>query len=267
MSAVATGQTVRTPDKAYAVVTGGGLTASGQVVTVRYLPGYEHLTASGGGTYAADEVTPVHVCACATLAYRPIWGDQQGELISTGCDLTRRPGRRSKFLPGHDAKAKGFLIKAAGYAQTLENGKDALETARDLGDKIVMAVAKGIDNAREDRPAKATPRADESEACRLQRELKMTPVMVRNLARALTLEDGRVESNVPTGQLLALRSRGLVSYDRVTDLGRRALDFEPLEADKVVCSDAEGDYTAHNYNRAFGERECRRCGHEDVADI
>lgn len=257
------------------------VTATGPMVKVELLPDFQHLTPGTGLVDASAAVADMHavkVCGCAYLAYRPTWGDREGELFTTGCDFSRRPSRTSTFLPGHDAKAKGFLIKAAGMTSTLENGKSALETARDFGDKIVMAVAKGIDVAREksakntasrmwrnvketdDRPA---VREDQlTDAQRLQRQLGVTDAMMASLARGLTNDLAGYEGSVggPTGTKVALQGRKLASWGVITDLGCRVMD-QPLTAelwgDRVVCTDGEGSYTAHS-----GHRECKRCGAE-----
>lgn len=116
------------------------------VGVVELLPDFVDL-AENGALIRTDpnDLTPTKVCGCATLGYRPQYGEDRGKLFTTGCDFSRRPGRGSTFLPGHDAKAKGFLIKAAFETDTMENGLGALETAQTFGHKIAMAVAKGID--------------------------------------------------------------------------------------------------------------------------
>lgn len=246
-------------------------TATGLMVTIQYLPDFTNTTATGWSDYAVADLTEVRVCACAHLAYRPQHGDQKGELFTTGCDYSRMPGRASKFLPGHDAKAKGFLIRASGLTSQMENGKTALETARDLGDKISMAVAKGMDNERRklqekamskrhgaqvNRPAQAaTPENLMTPAQKLQAELKVTPAMMESLAYALTQHDGMI-TRTTTGTTVAMQTRKLVSWGDVTYLGRQVMDFPVLETDKVQCTDAEGTYARHTgYTIA-----CKRCG-------
>lgn len=260
-------------------------TPSGYVVKVQLLPDFAHLLPTGWTDAGVEDLTPVKVCACATLAYRPIWGQHKGELITTGCDFSRRPSRKATFLPGHDAKAKGFLIKAAGYAQTLENGLGALEQAREFGDKISLAVAKGIDNDRkrsaartasrrqrslvDSDPAPATREDDLTDAQRLHRELNITEPMLQVLARAATDSHESFRGDllsVPTGTLVALKKRGLSDWGQMTDMAYRVLDLPTLaESDPhlVVCSNEQGSYVRHNFHWDGDERVCRRCGTAD----
>ncbi|QJD54057.1 hypothetical protein SEA_GALACTICA_110 [Streptomyces phage Galactica] len=293
MSSIEIGQTVRfrvQGQRVFGVVrTAPTLTPSGNVVSVELLPDFRHLLPTGWTDAAVEELTVVKVCACAHLAYRPIWGDHKGELFTTGCDFSRMPSRTSKFLPGHDAKAKGFLIKASGLAQTLENGKGALETARELGDKISLAVAKGMDNERR-RSAKAVRktrrtsfkadpaparREDEmDEIDKLQRKLGITDPMIRAMALGVTREhEFAGTAGGPTGTLLALQTRGLVTAvdSRLTDLGYKVMRQPTLaetDPDLVVCKDEHGAYAGHamKWDKDEFVRECRRCGHRDEAN-
>jgi hypothetical protein len=290
MSKIEVGQTVRfriDNKRVFGVVrTEAVATATGPLVKVQLLPDFAHLLPTGWTDASVEELTVVKVCACAHLAYRPIWGDHKGELFTTGCDFSRMPSRTSKFLPGHDAKAKGFLIKAAGFAQTMENGKGALENARELGDKICMAVAKGIDNdrkksaqqaqskrpSRKPEPAPAKREDELTEIQQLHKELGVTEPMLRVLVRgALSeLQGFRGWVSGPTGTTLALKSRGLTSWDRVTDLGYKVCGLPNMGEEHpewVQCKDAEGSYEMHSprYNNETFVRECKRCGQE-VAD-
>ena len=146
MANITVGETVRFrigKQRVFGVVrTEAVATATGPLVKVQLLPDFAHLLPTGWTDASTDELTIVKVCACAHLAYRPQYGDHKGELFTTGCDFSRMPGRNSLFLPGHDAKAKGFLIRSSGETSTMENGKGALETAREFGDKIAMKVAE-----------------------------------------------------------------------------------------------------------------------------
>lgn len=258
-------------------------TASGNVVSVQLLPDFAHLLPTGWTDAGTDELTIVKVCACAHLAYRPIYGDHKGELFTTGCDFSRMPSRTSKFLPGHDAKAKGFLIRASGFAQTLENGLGALEQAREFGDKIAMAVAKGMDNDRKKsaQQARSKRRSHAPEPKPAQREDELTPTqrihkehgltepMLRVLVRgALTdLQGFRGQVSGATGTTLALKTRGMTSWDAVTDLGYRACGLPTMAEEHpewVTCKDDEGSYEKHatRYNEETFVRECKRCGQE-----
>lgn len=293
MSKLEIGQTVRfriDGKRVFGVVrTEAVLTATGPLVKVQLLPDFAHLLPTGWTDASVEELTAVKVCACAHLAYRPIWGDHKGELITTGCDFSRMPSRTSKFLPGHDAKAKGFLIKASGYAQTLENGKGALETARDLGDKIALAVAKGMDNSRK-RDAQAArskrqsaPKADPApakredeldEVAKLQKKLGVTEPMIRALSYAVTerLHEfaGTVSLGTPSGTRVAMQTRGLITAvdGRMTDLGYKVMRQPTLaetNPELVVCKDEHGAYAGHSlkWDEEKFVRTCRRCGHED----
>lgn len=257
------------------VRTDGTLTATGPVYKVQLLPDFAHLLPTGWTDAGADELTAVRICGCAHLAYRPIYGAHKGELFTTGCDFSRMPGRNSRFLPGHDAKAKGFLIRASGFAQTLENGKGALEQAREFGDKISLAVAKGMDNARKSAPrkvrtAKAEATAPTREdlltpAQRLQREHKVTDAMLTLLAQGVTNSTPGWQAHVsgPTGSIVAMQSRGLLSAGHVTDLGFAVMDHPPLsetDPEAVRCTDDRGAYSRHLYKATDTNWECRRCG-------
>lgn len=281
--AIAKGDTVRfrlSGKTAFGIVrTAPEETATGPMVKVELLPDFQHLTPGTAWVDAPSNVSEMYavkVCGCAYLGYRPTWGDNEGQLFTTGCDFSRRPSRTSTFLPGHDAKAKGFLIKAYGMTPKMENGKGALETAREFGDKIAMAVAKGIDTAREksaknsksrmwrnvkeDTAIPATREDELTEAQRLQKALGVTEAMMVALARGVTRDLAGHEGQVggPTGTQVALNNRKLISWGVVTDLGCKVMD-QPTTAelwgDRVVCTDDEGSYTAHS-----GHYECKRCG-------
>lgn len=264
-------------------------TATGPLVKVQLLPDFAHLLPTGWTDASTDELTVVKVCACAHLAYRPIWGDHKGELITTGCDFSRMPSRNSNFLPGHDAKAKGFLIKASGYAQTLENGKGALEQAREFGDKIAMKVAEGIDNSRKrDQQSarskrRSAPKPDAAPVRRedemddvekLQKQLGVTDPMLRAMSYAVTerLHEfaGQVSAGTPAGTRVALQTRGLVTVvdNRMTDLGYKVMRQPTLaetDPELIVCKDEHGAYAGHSlkWDKAEFVRVCRRCGQAD----
>lgn len=290
MSTMEIGQTVRFRignQRVFGVVrTAPVATATGPLVKVQLLPDFAHLLPTGWTDASTDELTAVKVCACAHLAYRPQYGDRKGELFTTGCDFSRMPSRTSKFLPGHDAKAKGFLIRSSGETATMENGKGALENARDLGDKIAMAVAKGMDNARKTRATQARSKrpSRKPEAVPAQREDTLTPEqrihkdlgitepMLRVLVRgALSdLQGFRGWVNGSAGTEVALKTRGLTSWGAVTDLGYRACGLPTMAEEHpewVGCKDDQGSYEKHapRYNEETFVRECKRCGSE-VAD-
>jgi len=293
MSSIEIGQTVRfriNGKKVFGVVrTEAVATATGPVVKVQLLPDFAHLLPTGWTDAGTDELTPVRVCGCAHLAYRPIWGDHQGELITTGCDFSRMPSRTSKFLPGHDARAKSFLIKASGYAQTLENGKGALEQAREFSDAIALKVAAGIDNARKRDAQKArskrrtAPKPDAApvrredemdEIDKLQRKLGVTYAMMRAMSYAVTdrLHEfaGQVSGSTPTGTRVALQKRGLITVvdGRMTDLGYKVMRQPTLaetDPELIVCKDEHGAYAGHSlkWDETEFVRVCRRCGHQN----
>lgn len=253
-------------------------TPLGKSVTVDYLPDFRHLSVTGASDHLVAELVEVRVCACASLSYRPQHGDSKGTLFTTGCDYSRMPGRNSKFLPGHDAKAKGFLIKASGLTNRMENGKSALETAADLGDKISLAVAKGMDNERQkllknsrskmwrnvkDQDVRPATREDQlTDAQRLQRQLGVTDAMIKSLSRGIVNDLPGYEGAIggPTGTVVAVQERKLASWGRITDLGCQVMNQPPtaeLWGDRVVCKNEEGSFTTHT-----GHGECRRCGAE-----
>ena len=250
----------------------------GPVVSVKLLPDFAHLVPTGWVDKGVDELTWVKVCACAHLAYRPQFGDRKGELFTTGCDFSRMPSRGSMFLPGHDAKAKGFLIRASQETATMENGKGALETAREFGHKIALKVAEGIDNKRKARAtrtkvgtspdtAPATREDQLTEAQRLQRKLGVTKPMLQAMARAITQWDGRIVGT-PTGTALALQQRDLTRWDALTDLGYAVMDHPTLAEERpeaAVCKDDLGAYAEHvfRWNEEHGDRLCVRCGQAD----
>lgn len=283
------GQTVRLRvqgQRVFGVVrTEATITATGPVVSVELLPDFAHLLPTGWTDANVLDLTQVKVCACAHLAYRPTWGDRKGELFTTGCDFSKMPSRTSKFLAGHDAKAKGFLIKAAGWAPTLTNGLSALEQAREYSHAITLHVAAGIDNGRKKSAQQARSKRritdkDEAPARRedlmddvdkLRKQLGVTEPMSRALAHAVTerLHEfaGTVSSGTPAGTIVAMQKRGLVTHvdHRVTDLGYRVMRQPTLAEDRpelVVCKDDKGAYAGHSmkWNEAEFIRECRRCG-------
>lgn len=281
--AITKGETVRfriNGKTAYGIVrTAPEATATGPMVKVELLPDFQKLTPGSGWVDASadpSEMYAVKVCGCAYLGYRPQWGDHQGKLFTTGCDFGRRPSRTSTFLPGHDAKAKGFLIKASGMTSTLENGKGALETAREFGDKIALAVAKGMDAAREKSHKLSTsrmwrnvkddvsgPAIREDELAdfqKLQKELGVTEAMIRALVSGALSDHRGLEGRIsaPTGTMVALQTRGLASWGYITDLGAKIID-QPTTRDNavgfIVCEDETGGYVNHT-----GHPECKRCG-------
>lgn len=286
------GQTVRFrigKERVFGVVrTEATITATGPVVSVELLPDFAHLLPTGWTDANVLELTQVKVCACAHLGYRPTWGDNEGKLYTTGCDFSKMPSRNSKFLPGHDAKAKGFLIKASGWAPTLVNGLSALEQAREYSHAITLHVAAGIDNGRkksaqqarskrriterEERPAVREDLMDE--AAKLQKQLGVTDPMLKALAYAVTerLHEfaGTVMGGTPAGTRVAMQKRGLITVvdGRVTDLGYKVMRQPTLaetDPELIVCKDEHGAYAGHSmkWDEAEFIRKCRRCGQPD----
>lgn len=264
------------------------LTASGNVVSVQLLPDFAHLLPTGWTDASTEDLTVVKVCACAHLAYRPMYGDHKGELFTTGCDFSRMPSRASKFLPGHDAKAKGFLIRAYSETSTMEGGGSALDAARNLGDKIVAKVAEGIDKASKTRQAKARSKRRSAtpdvrpaeredlmdEAAKLQKQLGVTDPMIRAMAHAVTerLHEfaGQVSAGIPAGTRVAMQTRGLVTVvdNRMTDLGYKVMRQPTLaetDPELIVCKDEHGAYAGHSmkWDETEFVRTCRRCGQAD----
>lgn len=291
MAKIAVGETVRFRignQRVFGVVrTEAVTTATGPLVKVELLPDFRHLLPTGWTDASTEDLTAVKVCACAHLAYRPQFGEKKGELFTTGCDFSRMPSRASKFLPGHDAKAKGFLIRSSGETSTMENGLGALETARELGDKIAMKVAEGMDNARKTRAAAARSKrpSRKPEAAPAQREDTLTPTqrihkehgvtepMLRVLVRGALRDTPGFRGSVsgPTGTTLALQTRGLTSWDALTDLGYAACGLPTMAEEHpewVGCTDAQGSYEKHvgTYDQETFARSCKRCKTEMASD-
>lgn len=155
----------------------GALTPSGEVVHVEYLPAFAHLTPTGWSDYAVSDLTAARVCGCALLGYRA-----GGELVQTGCDTSREPGKGRTFLPGHDAKAKGFLIRAWGEGgKFLAGYEHALDAARQFGDKITAKVAAGIGrSSRETNRSYLQSKSDEAN----RYESPATKAVMRNLQKS-----------------------------------------------------------------------------------
>jgi hypothetical protein len=254
-------------------------TATGPVVSIELLPDFRHLLPTGWTDANVADLAVVRICECAKLGYIAQWGDEKGQLFTTGCDFSRQPGRTGKFLPGHDAKAKGFLVRAF-FQGPLLDGRSGLAAARDLGDKIAAKVAEGIDKESQriaegarskrqrtiktERPA---VREDNlTDAQRLAQQHKVTDPMMHALAAALTRWDGAILGATPAGTALAMKTRRLTSWGHVTTLGRQVMDYAPLEADKVVCTDNEGSYTEHAWKSTDEGWECRRCS-ETTEDL
>lgn len=257
----------------------------GDTAFVALLPDFLKHSETGTVRTNKDDLVPTKVCECAKLGYRPQHGDDKGKLFTTGCDFSRRPGRGSNFLPGHDAKAKGFLIRAASETSTLENGLGALETARLFGDKIETAVAKGINKARENdakrtlsrhkgaqRDQVATPAQREDrmdDVDRLVKKLGISDAMFRAMAQAIVRDTPGFLGCVsgPTGTLLALQERGLTSWEALTDLGYKVMRTETLSEtnpEAIKCRDEEGAYEEHapKWDREEFVQYCRRCNTE-----
>lgn len=267
--------------KAYGwVVSEPVATPTGDVVTVELLPDFAHLLPRGVTDAGVDELTPVKVCGCATLGqYR------EGKMFTTGCDFSRTP--KGRFLPGHDARAKSFLIKAWGYGALLGGFEHSLAAAWTFSDKIAAKVAEGIDRARTrdhkratsrrwrqqvDRPERPAVREDElTPAQRLQRELRVTAPMMEALARGLTNDSDGYVISAPVGTRVALQTRGLVEKggSAITKLGRQVMAYD-LEPSNPVCT-ASKDYPdpgtyAQHFNKWNADTgwTCRRCGHHDA---
>lgn len=148
MTNLAIGTLVQTPNGEIGWVRSEpALTPVGEVVHVEFIPAFAHTTPSGWSDYKVEELAEATVCGCATLGYRD---RETGELVHTGCDVDRLPGKGRTFLPGHDAKAKGFLIRAWGNGGKFLGGHDhALAASYQFGDKITAKVAAGIENERQ----------------------------------------------------------------------------------------------------------------------
>lgn len=271
------GQVVKTPVEDYGWVR--HVDGNGDV-TVEPLPDFVKPEGTPWVVWNPAELVPAKVCGCATLGYR----DNDGRVWATGCDYSRTP--KATFLPGHDARAKSFLIKAWGEGRMFGGFEHSLDAARSFSDKISLAVAKGIDNARKrdhkrinsrrwrsqvERPEHPAQREDTlTPAQRLQKQLKVTDPMLEALAHALVQNDGAVYGT-PVGTIVAMQKRGLVEKGGrgVTRLGRQVMDYD-LQPDKPVCDASDngyadpGVYAEHfmKFDDEVGYR-CVRCGHTD----
>jgi hypothetical protein len=260
--------------------TAPAVTPSGEVVSVELLPDFVHLLPTGWTDAAVSDLAPATPCACAQLGYR-----REGRVFTTGCDFSRKPSKGRKFLPGHDAKAKGFLIKAWGHGPMFGGWEHSIDAAQSVGgDKISAQVAEGISRDQEKFRQRtlsrrkgaqvertefpATREDDLTPAQRLQRKHKVTDPMMRALAHALTQYDGIVGGH--TGTVVAMQRRGLVEAGgrHVTRLGREVMDYD-LEPEKPVCRPADdyrspGVYSEHRprWNNGSDNYSCGRCGEE-----
>jgi hypothetical protein len=87
---------------------------------------------------------PANPCACSlVVTYR----DETGEPVGTGCTATTR----RTFAPGHDARLKGFLIKAGIADQLVSLGDDVNTDPETLAARFGFAaqVTAGITRGKE----------------------------------------------------------------------------------------------------------------------
>jgi len=77
-------------------------------------------------------------CTCGKVATRT----ETGELVTTGCNATTK----RTFAPGHDARLKGFLIRAGIAGQDVIVGDDAPRDAQAVANQFGFGymVAEGI---------------------------------------------------------------------------------------------------------------------------
>lgn len=87
---------------------------------------------------AAKTAQAVKPCTCSKVSTRT----ETGELVTTGCTQTTK----RTFAPGHDARLKGFLIRAGVEGQDVKVGDDAPRTAQEVADQFGFGymVAEGI---------------------------------------------------------------------------------------------------------------------------
>jgi hypothetical protein len=87
---------------------------------------------------AAKIAKAVKPCTCSKVVART----ETGELVSTGCQATTK----RTFAPGHDARLKGFLIRAGIAGHDVKVGDDAPRTAQQVADQFGFGymVAEGI---------------------------------------------------------------------------------------------------------------------------
>lgn len=254
-------------------------TPTGFVVEVQYANGSGHPLGVGSHDVRQLELpTPLkpkpvkeaifESDRCQCLRYFAIIDE---ETVTTVCDPMRAVSAGRKFLPGHDAKLKSFLIKAGSSGAAVSRfgvlgDRSALEVARDFGFSVQVAAGIQRQSDKWRRSADATeariarrqgePAPELTATQKLRKQLKVTDVMLRNLAYALTQRDGEIPGNTPTGQIVALQQRKLVSWGHVTRLGRLLMDYPPLAPNLVVCRDEDGnEYSGH-----VGYYDCKHCG-------
>lgn len=87
---------------------------------------------------AAKIAKAVKPCTCSKVTTRT----ETGELVSTGCRATTK----RTFAPGHDARLKGFLIRAGIAGQDVKVGDDTPRDAQAVADQFGFGymVAEGI---------------------------------------------------------------------------------------------------------------------------
>lgn len=87
---------------------------------------------------AAKTAQAVKPCTCSKVTTRT----ETGELVSTGCTQTTK----RIFAPGHDARLKGFLIRAGVEGQDVQVGDDTPRSAQQVADQFGFGymVAEGI---------------------------------------------------------------------------------------------------------------------------
>lgn len=115
-------------------------------------------------TKTAQAVKP---CTCSKVSTRT----ETGELVSTGCSQTTK----RTFAPGHDARLKGFLIRAGVEGQDVTVGDDAPRSAQAVADQFGFGymVAEGIKAGAE--------RAFKAELKRVAKDAKKSHVTPREV--------------------------------------------------------------------------------------
>lgn len=97
----------------------------------------------------AAKTADLKPCTCSRVATFT----ETGEVVTTGCTATTR----RTFAPGHDARLKGFLIRAGVADQLVRIGNDANTDPEAIADQFGFGymVRTGIKNGKEKAAAKA----------------------------------------------------------------------------------------------------------------
>lgn len=122
--------------------------------------------------------TELKPCTCSLVA---AFANDTDEVLTTGCTATTK----RTFAPGHDARLKGFLIRAALADQLVRIGDDVNTTPEAIADQFGFGymVRTGIKNGKEKAAAK--------EFAALLRDVKKTAKKSHETPKQVTCKVGR----------------------------------------------------------------------------